>query len=78
MDLNSFITWQGEKSTRSVTIRIGDTPGTTSIEVFAYDYETSTGQHVTSVGEINLSGEKERRERAEYEALKKKFEGESE
>ena len=77
MDLNSFIMWQGEKSTRSVTIRVGDTPGTTTINVFVYDYDLHTGQHVSSVEEIDLMGEKEHQERAEYEALKKKYEGES-
>lgn len=80
LDLNKFIEWAEEKSTRSVSIEIGNdvyNPANDrwGIKIWVYDTDICEGQHVMSVDEINLEGEKERQERELYERLKAKFEG---
>jgi hypothetical protein len=84
LDLNKFIDWVREKSTRRVSIEIGkdvynpaskELPIKRGISIWAYDSAIGEGQHVMSVDEINLEGKKERQEKEQYERLKAKFEG---
>ena len=84
LDLNKFIDWVGEKSTRRVSIEIGKDvynpaskglPIKRGISIWVYDTDIGEGQHVMSVDDIDLEGEKERREKEQYEKLKAKFEG---
>jgi len=80
LDLNKFIEWVEEKSTRSVSIEIGEgvynpVNNDWGIKIWVYDTDICEGQHVMSVDEINLEGKKERQEKEQYERLKAKFEG---
>lgn len=80
LDLNKFIEWVEEKSTRSVSIEIGEgvyNPANNDwgIKIWAYDAAIREGQHVISVDDIDLEAQKERFEREQYEKLKRKFEG---
>lgn len=72
MDLNQFAKWQSEGKDRSVTIEL-----TKNVEkgckIWAYDYKLQIGQHVQSVDEIDLEGQKEREEKGKYIALRKKY-----
>jgi hypothetical protein len=75
MDLNQFAAWQAEKpDTRAIQITAGHGK---QLDVWAYDSQLEVGQYVKFVSEINLEGKKEQAERARYEALKKRYEGES-
>ncbi len=74
MDLNTFLKWQEEKpDSRSVEIKLNRG----AVTIWVWDYDIMMGQHVTSVDEIDLDGTAERREKAELERLKKKYEGET-
>lgn len=75
IDLNQFVKWQKQDKNRSVTIKIGDEPRTHDIDIYVYDYRLMAGQRVKSVDEIDLEAEKLKREKAEFERLKRKFEG---
>jgi hypothetical protein len=59
VDLNQFSRWAAEKPRRSVTIEIGDPCNNEYLNIYAYDYDLSTGQHVTSVEEIDLDAKYE-------------------
>jgi len=74
IDLNQFYQWQQEEKSRTVTIKIGEFGEPEKLKVWVYDYKLDAGQHVTSVDEIDLEAEKERRERAEFERLRSKYE----
>ena len=74
MDLNQFYQWQQEKQSRSVTIKMGECLEPNKLTVWVYDYRLGAGQHVTSTDEIDLEAAKERRERAEFERLRCKYE----
>lgn len=70
MDLNQFLEWQEEKpKSRAITIKAGYGE---PLMVWVYDRGLRTGQFVESVDEIDLEAKEEK---AEYERLKKKFEG---
>lgn len=72
IDLNQFYEWQQEKpETRSINIEANKFKGLT---IWAYDYSLMVGQLVTSAEEIDLEAAKEAKERAQFEALKAKFE----
>ena len=72
MDLNQFLEWQEEKpKSRAITIKAGHGE---PLMVWVYDRSLRTGQFVKSVDEIDLEAEKDKKEKAEYERLKKKFE----
>lgn len=72
MDLNQFLEWQEEKpKSRAITIKAGHGE---PLMVWVYDRGLRTGQFVQSVDEIDLEAEKDKKEKAEYERLKKKFE----
>lgn len=73
MDLNQFLEWQKEGKDRTVTIEIGSRSNSEKIHVHAYDYKLQVGQAVKSVDEIDLEAEKTKREKAEYERLRRKF-----
>ena len=74
VDLNQFYAWQQEKpETRSMRIE-ADPFKSQDIKVWVYDYGLQAGQFVQSVDEIDLEGKKEAEERAEYEALRAKYE----
>jgi hypothetical protein len=76
MDLNNFISWQAEKTTRSVDIKIqSDFRGDQTIRAFVYDTAVSAGQVVRSVEEIDLLGDIKRRELEELNRLQKKYGG---
>lgn len=56
MDLNPFIEWAAASHSRSVNIKIqhtllGKGP---EVEIWVYDYNLFTGQHVQDVSEIDL------------------------
>lgn len=73
-NLDEFIEWQKEKpQTRSVEIKINSR----GIEAWVFDRDIVTGQFVKSVSEIDIYAAKERRDREQYEALKKKYEDSS-
>ena len=74
MGLNQFYQWQQEKEGRSVTIKIGECLEPNKLKVWVYDYKLGAGQHVTSLDEIDLEAAKEKRERAELERLRSKYE----
>lgn len=73
IDLNQFAKWQGEKDSRYIAIKLDKS----RVSIWAYDYILATGQFVKSADEIDLEGKKAETERKQYEALRKKFEGES-
>lgn len=73
IDLNQFAKWQGEKDSRDIEIKLDKS----RVSIWAYDYILATGQFVKSADEIDLEGKKAETERKQYEALRKKFEGES-
>lgn len=75
MDLNQFLEWQRAGKSRTVSIELGNPRNQKHIRVWAYDYDLCTGQHVKSADEIDLEAEKLKYEKAEYERLKRKFEG---
>ena len=79
MNLNEFIPWQAEKSSRSVTIDIHNTlaEGRT-VKIWAYDSDLMVGQHVQSVSEIDLEGKKRSAELKELDRLKEKYEAKGE
>jgi hypothetical protein len=60
IDLNQFRDWQQEApERRSVSIELTKYKDNKHA-VWVYDYELMTGQHVQSVAEIDLEGEKRR------------------
>ena len=77
MDLNKFRDWQREKpEARSVDINIEPMRfnDEVRVRVSVYDYSLLVGQNVQSVEEIDLEAAREEKDRAEYEALKAKYE----
>ncbi len=73
MDLNQFAAWQAEKpDTRCITIEAGHGK---ELSAWVYDSELHEGQYVTSTYEIDLEGKKAADEKAEFERLRKKYEG---
>ena len=82
MNLNEFIPWQAEKSSRRVSIKI-DSPLVTAdreqvIDIYVYDYVMQVGQSVTSVSEIDLEGKKRSAELKELDRLREKYEAKGE
>lgn len=73
MDLNQFLEWQRTGKNRAVNIELGEPFNKEYIKVWVYSYDLGTGQIVKSVDEIDLEAEKAKKEKAEYERLKKKF-----
>lgn len=70
--LESFIQWQKENpATRTVDIDINKD----GVKIWVYDTAIWQGQFVESVADINLEGEEERKEKAEFERLRAKYEG---
>jgi len=68
-----FIEWQNEKPQRRY-VTIEANPQTQPYAIWVYDSVLRVGQFVTRVEEINLEKELERKEREEYERLRKRFE----
>lgn len=74
MNLNEFIPWQAEKSSRRVTIDIHNTiAGGRTINIWAYDSNLMVGQHVQSVSEIDLEGKQRSAELKELNRLEQKY-----
>lgn len=80
-DLNEFVAWVKEKpNTRTCNIDI-DSPNRfekdpqVQFKAWCYDYSLMTGQHVTSVREIDLEATKDAEDRRKYAELQKKFGG---
>ena len=72
--MDKFKEWVKDgEGRRSVTINIGGPSNPDYFNIFAYDYSLCVGQHVKSVEEINLTAEKEKRDREEFERLKAKY-----
>ncbi len=79
MDGKTFeglMAWQAEKESRSVEVKVEGPRygGERIVNVWVYDFDLGTGQHVTCAEEIDLEATKDERERREYERLKAKFE----
>ena len=75
VNLNDFLDWQREKSSRLVRIEIGDAGDPKKLRIWCYDFKLEIGQRVWNVSDIDLEAEKEKVERERYEVLKRKFEG---
>ena len=72
--MHRLIEWQNEKpKSRYVTIEAS--PLKQPYQIWVYDSDLQVGQFVTCVEEINLEERREKKERAEYERLRKRFEG---
>jgi hypothetical protein len=75
-DLNLFTKWQAESQSRSVDIKISTNyKGEQVVAAFVYDTAVHAGQQVSSVDEIDLLADKEKREREELSRLQKKYGG---
>lgn len=74
--IKQALDWQGEDRNRHVAINIGSPWDNDDFSVWCYDYALSMGQYVKDGEEINIPKVKQDKEKAEFERLKTKFEGE--
>lgn len=74
MDISGFIEWQQAKPNRIVKIELGSVVRSDHRKIWVFDYDIMSGQYVSDVSEITLDEERERRDRAELERLKAKYE----
>ena len=72
IDLSQFQAWAKEGPRRAVDIKIREGKVET---IWVFDYNLMEGQHVQSVGEIDLEGEQVKAEKAEFERLSAKYGG---
>lgn len=68
--------WQ-QQGRRSVEINMGEPGDNGLFKIWVYDFDLQEGQFIQSADEIDLEGKKKQKEIAEYERLKKQFEGEA-
>lgn len=73
VDLNAFLTWQREKKSRHVSIKLGEFSNHERISIWVYDYELGEGQLVSNVDEIDIENHSLKKKRREYEKLKELF-----
>ncbi len=73
--LEELRAWQ-QQGRRIVEINMGSVRDKEYFRIWVYDYDLQAGQDVASADEIDLEGVIRRKEKAEYERLKVKFEGE--
>ncbi len=72
LNLNDFLTWQQEApDKRKVSIEIGNlSKYEEQIKIWVYDWELKTGQHVSTVDEIDLEAKRKEEDQKEYMRLK--------
>lgn len=75
MDFQSFVDWQAQKASRTGEIKISLDCLTLnqSIEAWVYDGNFAAGQFVTSVEEIDLESQQQRKEKADLKRLQEKY-----
>ena len=75
MDFQSFVDWQKEKASRTVEIKISFdcSKGRQNIEAWVYDGKFAAGQFVTSVDQINLESQQQKKEKADLKRLLEKY-----
>ncbi len=71
VNLNDFLTWQQEApDRRRVTIEMGSLSHKEQVKIWCYDWELKTGQHVSTVDEIDLEAKRKEEDQKEYMRLK--------